>query len=151
MCLINTHTKALKVYRSIKYNVEWLLTNLTKRMFANTIKWEDFLLKKLQKETFCLFKRLRKMKALKDFQPVEFQCFFFVFKTFYRLQNLAIMTSDFEPKACRSNGLKLEGEAGYFLSQQASTSSRRKTSHLSHQLFRVLTLLLDLCLVKFDL
>ena len=34
LCLNNTHTKSLKVYEPIKYKVEWLLTNLTKRILA---------------------------------------------------------------------------------------------------------------------
>ena len=76
-----------------------------------------FLLEKFQKETFWLFRRLRKIKTLKNFQSAEFQLLLLHLQDLYRLQNLANVGLDLESIAFRARGHKLEGEIGYFLSQ----------------------------------
>ena len=58
------------------------------------------------------------------------------FQCLYRLQNLAIETSDLEPRALQSTCLRLEREVSCFLFQQASTSPMKKTSHLSPPAFQ---------------
>ena len=75
------------------------------------------------------------MKDLKDFQSAKFQPLHLHLQDLYRLQNLAVMISDLESRAFGSNGLKLEIKVGCFLSQQVSTSSKRKTRRLSQPTF----------------
>ena len=59
-----------------------------------------FYQEKLQnKVNFWTFRRLRKIKACKDFQLVGFQQLLLCLQGLYRIQNLAIETLDLESRA----------------------------------------------------
>ena len=70
---------------------------------------------------FLDFQKIKKDEILRDIQMCRMldwlTNFFFVFQVYIDFKNLAVETSDFEPRAFWFTGLRLDREVGCFLSQ----------------------------------
>ena len=81
--LNNTHTKSLKVYETIKFSVEWLLSNLTRSILAISKQMRRFSSREVTTSNFLDIQKIEKDESLIRYSNVQSSNFFFiVFKVY---------------------------------------------------------------------